>query len=65
MRCHGSRAVEAPPFSRLLHRVHLVGGPENLFLSMFQGECTHCHKLDPATGRWSLASGSEAGVREP
>ncbi len=63
LRCHGRRAVEAPPFSRLLHRIHLVGGEENVFLSRFQGECTYCHKLDPATGQWSLPSGPEPSVQ--
>lgn len=57
--CHGRTASEAPPFARLIHRIHLVGGEANHFLAMFQGECTYCHKLDPATGAWRIPSGPE------
>jgi len=59
LECHTSTSTTAPPFDRLLHGLHLVGGAENHFLSLFQGECTHCHKLDTATGVWSLGSGVE------
>lgn len=54
--CHGKAGKAAPPFATLLHSIHLVGGEENLFLAKYQGECTYCHKLDQATGRWSLPS---------
>jgi len=57
--CHSRASTSAPPFARLLHGIHLVGGEENHFLSMFQGQCTHCHKLDRATGAWSLGTGVE------
>jgi len=57
--CHGSNATLAPPFTRLIHRIHLSGGNTNHFLSMFQGECTFCHKLDKASGAWSIPSGPE------
>jgi len=57
--CHGRDAKDAPPFARLIHLVHLTGGEENHFMTMFQGECTHCHKLDAASGRWHLESGAE------
>ena len=59
MTCHAEKSKIAPPFGRLLHGLHLVGGEKNHFLSVFQGECTHCHKLDAATGSWSLGSGTE------
>lgn len=59
LECHGADAQDAPPFGRLMHRVHLTGGEENHFLTMFQGECTHCHKLDVVTGAWRLSSGPE------
>jgi len=45
--------------ARMLHRVHLSGGNESHFLTLFQSECTHCHKLDMSTGRWGLGSGTE------
>jgi len=28
-------------------------------MTLFQGECTHCHKLDAMTGKWSMPSGPE------
>lgn len=59
MRCHRRGSEEAPPFGALVHALHLVGGESNVFLTTFQGECTYCHKLDAATGAWSLASGPE------
>jgi len=60
LKCHSRTSKTAPPFARLLHGLHLVGGEKNHFVTMFQGECTHCHKLDTATGRWSLGGGTEA-----
>jgi len=59
LKCHSKASKSAPPFAQLLHGLHLVGGERNHFLSMFQGECTHCHKLDAATGLWSLGGGTE------
>ena len=59
LECHGRAASGAPPFARMLHGIHLTGGESNHFLTLFQGECTHCHKLDPATGGWRLPSGGE------
>jgi len=56
---HAATLTTAPPLGRLLHGLHLVGGAGNHFLSLFQGKCTHRHKLDPATGVWSLGSGTE------
>ena len=57
--CHGKASRMAPPFFRMLHAIHLTGGKDNHFLTLFQGECTHCHKLNTATGQWSLPSGPE------
>jgi cytochrome c553 len=59
LRCHGADATDAPAFRGMLHATHLSGGQENPFLTLFQGECTHCHKLDKATGTWSIPSGAE------
>ena len=56
--CHGSDSKKAPPFSRLMHLVHLTG-PKNEFVTAFKGDCTTCHKLDAKTGEWSLPSGPE------
>ena len=59
MVCHNRESNFAPPFARMLHLVHLTGGEENYYLTMFQGECAYCHKLDKITGRWSAPSGPE------
>lgn len=57
--CHTRRADSAPDMSRLMHLVHLQGGAENPFLTVFGGECTHCHKLDVRLGVWSVPTGPE------
>lgn len=57
--CHGRTSTVAPPFARMVHAIHLTGGKDNEFMTLFQGECTHCHKLDPASGAWSMPSGAE------
>ena len=59
IKCHGRDSKKAPPFIRLMHRIHLTGGDANHYIAFFQGECTHCHKLDGATGAWSIPSGPE------
>lgn len=59
LQCHGITPESAPPLGPLLHGLHLVGGEKNHFLSTFQGECSHCHKLNAETGVWSLGSGRE------
>ena len=57
--CHGKTSKTAPPFAALMHVIHLGGGADNSFLTVFQGECTHCHKLDGKTGLWNLPSAAE------
>ncbi|HSM61756.1 MAG TPA: hypothetical protein VK849_13200 [Longimicrobiales bacterium] len=57
--CHSRRSDEAPEISRLVHLVHLVGGADNVFMTVFQGQCTHCHKLDLESGAWTVPSGPE------
>ena len=58
VRCHSQTSKNAPLFSRLMHTLHLVGGDDNHFMALFQGECTRCHKLD-STGTFSVPSGPE------
>jgi hypothetical protein len=41
-----------------MHNVHLTGA-QNEFLVLYQGQCTHCHKLDLKTGAWRMPSGAE------
>jgi hypothetical protein len=43
----------------MVHLIHLTGGQENHYIAIFQGECTHCHKFNPNTGKWFLPSGTE------
>lgn len=57
--CHNNMRQNAPAFSQMVHLIHLVGGQDNHYLTLFQGECTHCHKFDPNTGKWFTPSGSE------
>lgn len=57
--CHRSMSQNAPVFSQMLHLIHLTGGKENHYMTIFQGECTHCHKLNLNTGKWFTPSGSE------
>jgi len=57
--CHEHNARHTPPLVPLLHAIHLGGGGEAVFLRMFQGECTHCHKWNRTTGEWQIPSGPE------
>lgn len=57
--CHSNTSKTAPPIAPLLHSIHLTGGEDNHFLTIFQGECTHCHKMNSKTGYWSIPSWPE------
>ena len=57
--CHGRNSESAPPFSRLMHSIHVAAGANNRFVTEFQGECTHCHKLNVSRGQWTTPSGPE------
>jgi len=59
MPCHGKTSKTAPPFAALLHGIHLSGGQQSPYMTLFQGECTPCHKLDAKTGAMSIPSGPE------
>ncbi|MBI5324927.1 MAG: hypothetical protein HZB41_06610 [Ignavibacteriae bacterium] len=58
-KCHGKSMKTALPLSQLVHIIHLNGGKDNHYITMFRGECTHCHKLDMKTGIWSVPNGKE------
>lgn len=62
--CHTRRVDEAPDFPSLTHLIHLRGGGQNPFLSVFGAECTHCHKMDPDRGTWTVPSAAEKGEEE-
>ncbi|PIQ23311.1 hypothetical protein COW36_08185 [bacterium (Candidatus Blackallbacteria) CG17_big_fil_post_rev_8_21_14_2_50_48_46] len=60
--CHSTQTStpqRVPEFRKMIHAIHLVGGKDNHFISNYGGTCTHCHKLDPKTGAWSIGSGQE------
>lgn len=57
--CHKKGSAMAPAFAQLMHTIHLQGDAKNAYLTTHQGECTYCHKLDPKTGAWRIASGAE------
>jgi hypothetical protein len=59
LKCHARTSKLAPPLATMLHGFHFGGGKDNEFLTQFQGECTYCHKLNAATGAWTLPSGPE------
>jgi len=59
MTCHGNSASNAPRMGPMMHVIHLIGRQENHFLTLFKGECTHCHKFNRKTGVWSMPSGPE------
>jgi hypothetical protein len=56
-KCHTAMAKSAPSFAALVHVIHL--GEGSRFLTQYQGECTHCHKLNKSNGTWSVPSGAE------
>ncbi|MBI4444789.1 MAG: hypothetical protein HY645_02670 [Acidobacteria bacterium] len=57
--CHNVKSKIAPPFSSMMHAIHLNGGENNHYLINFQAECLLCHKLNPSTGQISIPSGAE------
>jgi hypothetical protein len=57
--CHVRDSKVAPPFTKLLHAIHLEDGEKNHFLTRANGTCTSCHKLDQKTGTMGLGSGEE------
>jgi len=57
-KCHG-KIKSAPRLFQLLHKIHLTGNQDNLFMTKFQGECTYCHKFDTRKGIWSIVSAKE------
>ncbi len=59
LECHSKTSKQAPPFDKMMHGLHLTGGGENPFMTLFQGECTHCHKLNQSTGGMSIPSAPE------
>jgi hypothetical protein len=59
MKCHSAASKAIPPLAPLLHGIHFGRGDQSEFVTHFQGSCTHCHKLNKTTGKWTLPSGME------
>jgi hypothetical protein len=57
--CHRDSQTSLPPLGAMMHAIHLTGGRENRYLTLFGGACTNCHKFNAANGRWSIPSAPE------
>jgi hypothetical protein len=57
--CHDRTSQTTPPLERMMHLYHLSGGEQNPFMTIFRGECTHCHKLNAGTGQLSVPNRPE------
>jgi len=60
--CHSEQMAEGmgtEPLGPMMHKIHLVGGADNYFITGYEGQCTHCHALDKETGEFSIKSGEE------
>lgn len=60
--CHNESAAKSmgtEPLASMIHRMHLLGGKENQFITRYQGQCTHCHALNKETGEFSIKNGKE------
>lgn len=58
-KCHAANSKSMPPLAPLMHGIHLAKGDQSEFVKQFQGECTHCHKLNKTAGTWSIPNGAE------
>ena len=58
-RCHKKGPGSVVPLGPLIHLIHLSGGQNNHYFTIFQGHCTHCHKFDLNTGIFNLPSAQE------
>jgi len=59
VKCHAESTTQTASLGPMMHVIHLGGVRDGHFLSIFQGDCTHCHKLDMSTGKWRMPSGPE------
>jgi len=59
LECHADGAGKVLPLVPFLHKVHLADTGPSVYLRVFQGECTHCHKFDKGTGEWQVPDATE------
>lgn len=60
--CHNESAAKSmstEPLASMVHKMHLLGGEKNQFITNYQGQCTHCHALNKETGEFSVKNGKE------
>lgn len=62
-KCHGKSMKTALPLGQIIHIAHLTGGKDNKFITMFNGDCSHCHKFDAKMGTWSHPNGKESDIK--
>lgn len=59
LNCHRTGSNVAPSFADMMHVIHLSGGNDNHYLSLFQGNCRLCHKFNPQSGTFMVPSYTE------
>lgn len=60
--CHNepvAKGMGTEPLASMVHKMHLLGGEKNQFITQYQGQCTHCHALNKETGEFSIKNGKE------
>ncbi len=61
-KCHGKAIKTALPLGQVIHIIHF-SGENNHFIAKYNGECTHCHKIEKVTGTWSSINGRESEIK--
>jgi hypothetical protein len=56
MLCH-KEGSKLGSLSARLHKVHYQNLQKNPFITVYQGSCLNCHKIEMATGHMALKSG--------
>jgi nitrate reductase cytochrome c-type subunit len=54
--CH-KPSTKAGPLGEALHKVHFEDAAQNVFVTVYGGQCLNCHKLDVATGTVAVKAG--------
>lgn len=57
--CHRADSATVPPFAEMMHLIHLADSEDNHYISLFNGDCSFCHKFDPYAGTFSVPSHTE------
>ena len=54
--CHRPN-VPAGPINTQTHKIHYENPSENVFVTVYKGQCLECHALNTATGAMSIKQG--------